>query len=271
MVAYFKWQNNLFMVGGFLAGALISLLCWNTVLAGETNPFTQVSFVLLLCLLGIVLGRLASAKWCNSRLTAISNKLYRDCDPEGFLKDFAPLAARVPRDNVVHADAQVKISFAHEAMGEFQKGLDDLEEVRAEELKLHSLQAKAITENQRMRLYLLLEDLPMAGLQLEELEELEQYAGQNAKMLGEQLHACNVLSRNWYHFLTGDDVDLAYLREEADLAKNDIYRAEMELLVGRVLLQQGNRGEAETALRKAAETGKTLYPGREARRLLETL
>ena len=270
MVAYFKKQTWLFMLGGFALSMVIAAIGWNTFVAKEPM-FTKLAFVLMLALLGVVLGRIQAAKWANKRLEKLSGRLYRDCDPEGFLREFAPVAAAVARDNVVFADAQTKISYAHEAMGDFDRALAALESVKPEDMKMHSLHASAITLNQKTRVLLMKEDIPAAEASLKEMEALEGQANQRAKMLGEQLHACNELARNWLAFLKGEEVNTSYIQEEVELAKNDMYRAEIELLLGRIRESQGDGEQAKALYDQAARHGGALYAGEQARKRLAAL
>ena len=270
MVAYFKRQTWLFMLGGFAIGMLIAAASWNTILTRE-QVFSKLAFVMLMALLGIVIGRIQAAKWANKRLARLSAKLYDERDPEGFLREFEPIAARVPRDNVAFADAQTKVSFACEAMGDFEKALSVLESVKPDEMKMHSIHAKAILLNQKTRVLLMKEDVPGAEASLREMEALETEASARAKMLGEQLHACNQLARNWLTFLQGEAPDVAYLKEEAELAKNDIYRAEMELLLGRVSEAAGDKESARTYYAQADQHGGKLYAGTQAAARLTAL
>ncbi len=270
MVAYFRKQTWLFMLGGFAVAMVVSAISWRTILVGE-QMFTRLAFILMLALLGVVIGRIQAAKWANKRLEALSAKLYRDRDPEGFLREFEPIAAATPRDNVVFADAQTKVSYAYEALGEFDKALDALAPVKPETMKMHSLHASAILLNHRTRVLLMKEDIPGAEASLREMKALETDANARAKMLGEQLHACNELAGNWLKFLKGEPADAAYLKEEADLAKNDIYRAEMELLLGRISEAEGDAAQARAYYGQADAHGGKLYAGAQARARLSGL
>lgn len=270
MVAYFKRQTWLMMVGGLLAGLLIAAVGLNTFLAGE-NIVNRLSFVMLMGLLGIVLGRIAAARWSGRKLAALNSLLYDRCDPRAFIDAFGPIAAKVPRDNVAFADARVKLSFAREALGDFDGALAELEDVRPGEMKLHSLHASALLENQKARVQLLREDADGAKAAIDALTEVETQAKARAKMLGEQVTACLKLARVWHAFLTGGEADLEYLEEEANLARNDIYRAEMELLCGRVHEARGEADRAREQYARAAGHGRDLYAGRTATERLQAV
>ena len=270
MVAYFRKQTWLFMLGGFAAAMVVAAICWQTILAGEKMA-TRLIFILMLGLIGAVAGRVQAAKYANRRLEALSARLYRDCDPQGFLQAFEPIAAATSPDNVVFADAQTKISYAYEALGDFDKALAALEPVKPERMKRHSLQVSAILQNHRTRVLLMKEDIPAAEASLREMEALEEKANAQVKALGNQLHACNALARSWLTFLKGETPDAECLMKEAELAKNDIYRAEMELLLGRISAAAGDAEQARAYYAQAAARGHELYAGSQARARLDDL
>ena len=270
MVAYFKKQTWLFMIGGLALGLLVTAVLWNTYLA-DSALFLKLTYVLMLSLLGVVAGRILAAKWCSKRLQELGDLLYANCDPDAFIQAFEPIVRRVPEDNVVLADGCVKLSFAYEAKGDFEKALSYLDKPDLDKLKLHRLQADSILTNQRMRVQLLMEDTSGAAASLRNLRQLEADAGQRAKMLAEQIHAVAELGQRWLNYLAHGETDTHYISEEAELSKNDIYRAEMELLCGRMHFSDGEDKLAAVEYKNAVKHGRGLWPGKKAAELLEQL
>ena len=270
MVAYFKKQTWLFMLGGLAAGLAVAALLSATRMSGQPL-FMRLATAAMLGMVGVVAGRMLAIRWTGRRLADVSAKLYRDCDPEAFLRAFEPIAADVPADNVAFADARTKIAFAREALGDFDGALAALEPVRPEGMKLHRLHAEALLLNQRTRVLLMQEDVPGAEASLKRMEALQATAQARARMLGQQLNACCRLARNWLAFLKGGEVDAEYLRQESELARNDIYRAEMELLLGRVCAGRGEADEARRHFEAAVRNGHGLCACRQAAARLASL
>ena len=270
MVAYFRKQTRRFMLAGVGAALVVSAILWAPLLAKEP-PATVAGFVLILAVIGALIGRLQAARWANRRLEAVTARLYRDCDPEGFIADFEPIAAGVPQNDVVFVDAQTKLSYAWEALGDFDRAAAALEPVQPETMKGHELQVSAVLLNHRTRVYLMGEDLLRAEASLRNMEALEAEADEKAKPLAAQLNACNRLARCWLSFLKGGDADEDPLRQEAEKAQNDIYRAEMELLLGRVSAARGDTDDARAHYEAAVACGHGLYAAEQARKRLAAL
>lgn len=269
MVAYFKLQNNLFMALGAAAGLLAALLSMSSLMQSEML-FLKLFMIMLFVLIGVVLGRLLSSIWANKRLRELNHLLYQRCDPAAFLEKFVPIAAKVPVTTAEHVDAQTKIAFAHEALGQLDQGLEALKDLKPQELKLHALQCTALTANQMLRLYLLKEDCEAAAEKLKELEQVQETASVRAPTLGRNLAECIRLGQNWLNVLQDEECDLDYLREEITLSQNRIHKSEMQLLLGRALMNCGRFDEALDLYGEAAATAPDLYAGQQAMALLKT-
>lgn len=290
MVAYFKLQNNLFMAAGAAIGFLIAALGYGGIRAGAS--YADVFVIALFVFVGVVVGRIFAGFWAKRKLARMSALLYQEGKPEEFLARFTPVVEKTPRQTVEYVDGRVKLAYAWEALGDFEKGLAMLKGLEPENLRLHSLVGTALVENQRMRLYLLMEDLEKAAAQLERLRELREETVGRSSTLAQNLGQCVRLAENWLGFLKGEEWDTAYIREEASLAANPVHKAEMLLLLARMergeeeldksqdeaaetsgssgaagsSLQQ--KDEAAGLLKEAAQLGKGLYAAREAERLL---
>lgn len=267
MVAYFRKQNNLFMAAGAAIGFLFVFFNFNSLRTRGT--YAVLFLAALYIFLGVVVGRLLSSFWANRRIKKLTALLYQQGKPEEFLKQFTPIANRIPKDVVEYVDAQNKVAYAYEALGEFEKGLAIVDALKPEELKLHSLAGMSLTENQRMRFYLLMEDLERADGQLEKLRELKETAEGRAKTLAGNLKECVKLAENWLNFLKEETFDPVYIEEEIQYAGNRIHKSEMQLLLARMRRAAGEEEAARKLLNEAAESGEGLYAGTEAGRLLE--
>ena len=256
-----------------LAGALLgALAAWFgrggfVEAAGAAKPFA----VAIAVIIGIVLGRLFAAVWANRRLKALNALLYEKAQPEEFIRRFSPIVERTPRETVEYVDGCNKLSYAHEALGEFDRGLSVLSGLEPEKLKLHSLAASSLVSNQRTRLYLLTGDTERAKEEIGKLEELSEAAGVRAPSLAANLKQCLTLFKTWLSFLEGGELDRDYIGEEIALAANLIHKNEMRLLLVQAGLRDGDRKTAEKLLAEICETGDTLYAQREARKLMSTL
>lgn len=228
MVAYFKLQNNLFMAVGAVVGFLIGYLVYGDKISGSI----AVGFLLVLpALVGLVVGRLASAWWSNRRLAAMYALLYQKGDADGFLAVFEPKVAKVPKTTIEYVDGMNRIAYAYEAKGEYEKALEILNGLKPEELRLHMLVATATTLSQKIRLYLLMERKEQAKEVVADLRELKETAVKRAPAVSANLEQCLRLYENWLNLLDGETCDLEYIREEARLANNPIHKREMEQLL----------------------------------------
>ena len=270
MVAYFRLQNNLFMAAGAALGALIAV----AVVAGGLYSGTMalVPFLVGMCAIaGVVLGRLFASAWAGRKLNRIKSILYTDNDPAGFLEVFLPIARKVPVQTVEHVDAKTRIAYAYEILGEFDKGLDAMADLKPEGLRVHSMQGTALMVNQRMRLQLLKGDAEAARREIDRLTELQAAADALAPTLGKQIAECVKLGTAWLHILQDEDADLAYIREEIELAKNKMHRAEMLWLLGQGLRNEGNLDEAGDCFVDASHTLPGLYASEQAKLALASL
>lgn len=245
-------------------GVLIALVGYHDMI-GAQIIYIRLFLIALFLLGGVVLGRLVSSVRANRKLRRLNDLLYRQCNPAAFLDVFLPIAKNVPVQAAEHVDAQTKIAFAYEALGEMDLGLEALEHVKLSELKLHVLQCTALVANQRVRLYLLKGDADKAAEMLEELEQLQETAAGRAPTLGKQLAECVRLCTNWLKVLRDEECDLDYIREEIRLSQNDIHKSEMQLLLGYALRNEGCEMEAKESFIEAAQAAPELFAARQAK------
>lgn len=256
------------MAAGAAIGLLAALLGLGGIIGAQVI-YVRLFLVVLCVLAGVVLGRLAAAVWATKKMRSLNDLLYRRCEPTVFLEKFIPIAKKVPVQAAEHVDAQTKIAFAYEALGEMDLGLEALAAISLGDLKLHVLQCTALQTNQSMRLYLLKEDTEAAAEKLKELRELQQTAAVRAPTLGKQLSECVRLGENWLHILLDEDCDLDYIREEIRLSQNSIHKSEMQLLLGYALRNAGADFDAKDSFLDAVATAPELYAGRRARMELD--
>lgn len=241
MVIYFKKQTMLITALGALAGFLLAVLLCRGYMARQP-VFGRAFVVALPAFAGAVIGRILAARAASVKLKGILDILYEDDEPERFFDIFEPFVKRIPDTNVEYIDGMVKLAYACEAMGEFDRGLRLLEGLEPERLRLHALAGKAILLNQRLCLYLLSENLPGGEEILSDLQELAKTAERRAPSLAANLRECIRLADNWMKVLKKEPADTAYLREEASLAKNRIHKREMESLLARALMEENPEG-----------------------------
>lgn len=237
MVAYFKMQNNLFMAAGAVLGFLTAAVCYRGLIepaAGYASLFVAA----LMVFAGVVAGRLLSVWQAGKRLKGYLGILYKEGDPERFLREFSPVVERTPAHTAEYVDGVRHLAYAWEAMGEYGRGLELLEELKPEKLRLHRLVSCAAVENQRMRLYLLREDAAAAKERLEGLRRLQEAAAERAPLVGSNLRECIRLGEIWLRAARGEKdfsrEDRDYIREEMELAGNPVHRREMEDLLSRL-------------------------------------
>lgn len=270
MVAYFKRQNNRFMLFGAVVMLLMSAPFYKIWLPGQ-EFYVRAFFLALPAFAGVILGRLWASLWANRKLRQMDRLLYEKADPQAFIREFGPLVKRAPRQTIEYVNGQIKLAYAYEAMGQLEKGLELMKALKPEELRLHVLTASALMANQKARLYLLLEDLWGAEEQLENLRKLQQASLGRVPALVSSLKDCIRLTEVWLEFLQEKSCHEDYIVEEMNLAKNVIHKSEMQLLLAKMKQKQGESKKAEELLRGIMEYAPELYAGKEAVRLLELL
>lgn len=236
MIAYFKRQSNLFMILGAVLAVLLMMPVYRGWLPGQ-EFYIRAFYVALPAFVGVILGRMFAAWWSNRRMRALDGLLYEKNDPTAFIRALAPLVEQVPKETIEYVNGRLKLAYAYEAMGEYEKSLFLMEDLQPMNLRLHALAASSLLANQRARVYLLMEDVEKTEEQLLELKNLKETASGRAPALAKNLESCIRLTTVWLEFLKGESCDEAYIAEERDLAKNWIHRGEMERLL---LKMQGN-------------------------------
>ena len=268
MVAYFRRQTLICMVFGAFLGGFSAFFLLNDYLSAQ-GPVMRVAVTGLLLLLGVVLGRFVALRLAVRKLAALTALLYSQCNPDAFIEKFSKILSSTPKDNIAFFDGCVKMSFAYEAKGDFENAAMVFAGADPSTLKMHSLHASTMIANQLMRVYLLAGDVVNAESRLNRLKELEEDANTRAKMLASQIHACVELGSRWLAFLNGEETDIDYIKEEAELAKNNIYRAEMEILYANMLIKLGKAEEAREHYEKAQSLVPNLWAGQEAAKFLK--
>lgn len=268
MVAYFRKQNNLFMLLGAALGFLVAFLFFEQLTASVPGYF-KVFFLLMPAILGVVLGRIYAGFWAKRKLQSYSQLLYVQVEPEKFLEDFGPIVQRTPKTTIDYVDGCNKLAYAHEALGQFEEAMALVAPLKPEDLKNHSLGGMAITCNQQIRLLLLQEKVEEAQEVLQQLRNIAEVAVARAPALGRNTNECIRLYENWLSVLNGQPTDEAYLEEEIQLSKNRIHKSEIQLVLAKAYEDRGEQEKADELRLDVLSTGKGLWAERKARQLLE--
>lgn len=268
MVAYFKRLNNLFMLAGVIIALLVAFPFLNSHFS-SMSPWTAGFAIIIIVIFGIIAGRIFSSFWSNRRLRQIDALLYQQNDPKAFIARFEPLVIKAPETTVEYVNGYIKIAYAYEALGEFTKALDVLKKTNPEGLKLHALQTLALSTNQKMKLHLLMEDTDGAAAYLQDLYKIQENAQVRVPTLASNLKECIHLGEIWMAILSGEAGEQKYLKEEISLAKNDIHKNEMRILLAKSCLNAGERAEARKLLEEAAAGRQDFYSTQKANELLK--
>lgn len=268
MIVYYKrMANAIMLLGAVLGGALGFFYFHGQIL---TNPDKMTVFWWALWIFaGIILGRLAASICANRRLQKVQKQLYIDANPVGFLKSFEAANARVPKNLAEYANGQHWISYAKEALGDFEGAWDAIKDLKPEELRIHALTSSALVVNQKANLQILRGNLEAAGFQIEDMKHLEEVSVKRAARLAENLkqqirvHEARIAAAEGR-----TDADIAYLEEEIQYAGNDIYRKEIQLELAEYYLRIGQSEKAGTYLQAILENRKGLYTETRAEELL---
>lgn len=268
MVAYFRRQNQLFMLGGAVV-VLLALAPFYRSWLPEQVFYARAFYVAIPAFAGGIAGRIGAAQWANRKLRKLDEILYRKVNPKLFIREFAPLVEKTPTQTAEYVNGRIKLAYAYEAMGEFEKSLEMVRDLKPEELPLHVLSTKALLANQLVRVYLLQGDVWGAEEQLEKMKKIQDTASARAPALASNLRLCIRLAEVWLGFLQGKSCEEEYITEEMNLAKNAIHKSEMRLLLAKMKMQLGEKEKAGALLRKLTEDAAELYSGKEAMRILD--
>ena len=220
--------------------------------------------------LGIIFSRILSAGYANRKLREMYRKLYAETKPQEFIDLFTPRLSQVPQNLAEYMDGRVRLSFAEEALGHFDRALELLADLRPEELKLHTLTASSLVVNQRAGIFLLEKDTAAAAEQIEDLKELRKMAEKRAATLASNLTQCIRLGEARIRAAEGamTEEDEKYLQEEIRLSTNVIHQKEMQLALAEGYLLTDRQAEAEALLKEITAERSGLWTEEAADRYL---
>lgn len=268
MIVYYKRMANAIMLLGAVLGGVLGLIYFHGQILN--NPDKTTVFVWALWIFaGVIAGRLLAAMLANKRLQAVQKQLYTDADPAGFLQNFEEVNARVPKNLAEYANGQHWVSFAKEALGDFEGAWDAVKDLKPDELRIHALTSSALIVNQKANLQILRGDLEAASFQIEDLKKLKLVSEKRAARLAENLaqqirvHEARIAAAEGRA-----DADIPYLEEEIQYAGNVIYRKEMQLTLAEYALRTGDQEKARAYLHDIIADRKGLYTEKRADELL---
>ena len=268
MIVYYKRMANAIMLLGAVLGGVLGLIYFHGQILN--NPDKTTVFVWALWIFaGVIIGRLLAAMLANKRLQAVQKQLYTDADPAGFLQNFEEVNARVPKNLAEYANGQHWVSFAKEALGDFEGAWDAVKDLKPDELRIHALTSSALIVNQKANLQILRGDLEAASFQIEDLKKLKLVSEKRAARLAENLaqqirvHEARIAAAEGRA-----DADIPYLEEEIQYAGNVIYRKEMQLTLAEYALRTGDQEKARAYLHDIIADRKGLYTEKRADELL---
>lgn len=268
MIVYYKQMANAIMLLGAVLGGVLGLIYFHGQILN--NPDKTTVFVWALWIFaGVIAGRLLAAMLANKRLQAVQKQLYTDADPAGFLQNFEAVNARVPKNLAEYANGQHWVSFAKEALGDFEGAWDAVKDLKPDELRIHALTSSALIVNQKANLQILRGDLEAASFQIEDLKKLKLVSEKRAARLAENLaqqirvHEARIAAAEGRA-----DADIPYLEEEIQYAGNVIYRKEMQLTLAEYALRTGDQEKARAYLHDIIADRKGLYTEKRADELL---
>ena len=268
MIVYYKRMANAIMLLGAVLGGVLGLIYFHGQILN--NPDKTTVFVWALWIFaGVIIGRLLATMLANKRLQAVQKQLYTDADPAGFLQNFEEVNARVPKNLAEYANGQHWVSFAKEALGDFEGAWDAVKDLKPDELRIHALTSSALIVNQKANLQILRGDLEAASFQIEDLKKLKEVSEKRAARLAENLaqqirvHEARIAAAEGRA-----DADIPYLEEEIQYAGNVIYRKEMQLTLAEYALRTGDQEKARAYLHDIIADRKGLYTEKRADELL---
>lgn len=269
MIVYFKKVSNLIMIFGGVLGGIAAWFYLHGELLSTEHP-TNVFIFALWIFAGIILFRVVASVYATHKLKELQAELYKDCNPQGFLEHFEALNAGIPHNLAEYAHGQNNISFAREALGDFDGAMDAIKDLKPQELRIHSLTTTALIVNQKANLQILRKDFEAALFQIEDLYRIKEVAEKRAKMLANNLGQVIRLQEARIAAAKGvENTDIAYLEEEEKLSTNLIHKKEIALELAEYYLRMGQKEDGLKKLKEILENEKGLYSETRARELLE--
>ena len=274
MIVYYKKLANLLMVAGAALGAMLGLIHYRGNILSNESKVAIFVFALFI-FSGIIVFRFIAAIVCSNKLKAIQSRLYVDADPKGFLEEFEAVNAKVPKNLAEYANGQNWISYAKEALGDYEGAWNAIKDLKPNELKIHALTTSALIVNQKANLRILMRDLEAAGDQIDDLRHLKELAQNRARMLYSNLEQQIRVQENRIAAARGkEDTDIKYLEEEIQFASNPIYKKEMQVEAAEFYLRRSGEDKehfekAMKLLKEVVEDRKGLYTEKRADELMK--
>ena len=238
MIVYYKWMANLMMATGAVLGAVLGWIHFGGNILNNENK-TAIFVFALFIFAGIIVFRFVGAIVASKKLKKVQGILYTEADPKRFLETFVPVNEKVPQNLAEYINGQNWISYAKEAIGDFEGAWDALKDLKPNELKIHALTTSALIVNQKANLQILKRDYEAAEFQIEDMKHLKELAEKRAPMLSSNLeqqikvHEARIAAAKG-----AENADIKYLEEEIQYATNVIYKKEMQLEVAEYYLRK---------------------------------
>lgn len=252
------------MIIGAAIGVIAGLLVFKGNLLSGGNMANIFLFALFVAA-GIIAGRMASAFTANRKLNSIYQILYRDADPKKFIEDFSPVLKKVSPALAEYMNGCQHLSFAYEALGEFDRAYSLVSDLNPGELKLHALPMTSLLTNQKANLSILMGHEEDARAWIRELGVLKESASNRAPALASNLSECIRLHNTRLDAMAGNaDTDISYLEEEIKTSTNLIHQKEMQLELARFLAGRGGSVQAQQLLKEILKGPQGLWSQKQA-------
>ena len=255
----------------FYVAIVIALVISLFFLNPAANPLFLTAAGAFACAMLFVLYYLRAAAQHNALLA----RLYNQLDAEGFLRDYEPFLKVDLRSQNLSLMVRLHLSNAYCALGRFDDAIALLEGIRLREDKPERLLLGkySITSN-LCYCYEQKGDIEASGRYLNTLREYKKQleAMQEKKPEKQRMAFSITLNEQCYQLLTTGSADVDTLRTQVQEGNTQqLHRVTTSLWIARALLAAHNRREAETLLEKIVTLAPHLYPGREARAILNGL
>ena len=239
------------------------------------NPGRSVALTLVIAAIGLVLvviSQLLNAVNMHSRLLS---KLYGELDAEGFLREYEPKLQIKLRNQNMRLMVRLHISNAYCALGRFDDAAALLSSV--------TLEKTGKPEEDLLSRFAIVSNLCYCAEQKGDLDTAQRYLNellalkaqleslQASKPENKRMVFNTELNELCLQYLKDGTADIKALKALVQSNSQQLHRVTISLWIARCYLAQNNRREAEKLLRQIVKLAPSLYPGREAERLLSTL
>lgn len=254
-----RWMKYGAMAAG--AAAMAACCLWGN----EPELAVRVMYGLLILavisLLGLGAAQYASMKRMNRTLAV----LHQSLEPEAFLKEFTPVAARCKKGTIQEIMAWVYVSSGQLAAGRNKEAMDTLKALKPDQLKNRRFAASGLVLNQMFQCLHGEKDVEGEEQVLQKIRDLAVQMTDRQPALAVHLKNNARLFEEYVNLDAGRQVDCEYLEEEIRLSASALHKNQVRMILAEAYGRAGLADQEQRHLRAVEAEGGRLDLVRQAR------